>query len=229
MPPPRKCVAFTLAEVLITLGIIGVVAALTIPTIIQNHKKHIVETKLEKFYSTINQAIRMSEIDNGDKMYWEVTDIDDFYHTYLEKYLPGVKYKFVNWRVPRGHLEFPDGSKAIYDLYLLDDSKVGGHFIYCINAQDCGYQDFTLFYGTKHFSFGFWPNTITTRSNIAGLMKYHQGKGVEPYAANWNGTEIQLKDGQFGCKKDNVKYAYYCTAIIQRNGWKIPKDYPLKL
>lgn len=31
--------AFTLAEVLITLGIIGVVAALTMPTVIQNYKK----------------------------------------------------------------------------------------------------------------------------------------------------------------------------------------------
>lgn len=30
---------FTLAEVLITLGIVGVVAALTIPTIVQNYKK----------------------------------------------------------------------------------------------------------------------------------------------------------------------------------------------
>ena len=36
-----KKVAFTLAEVLITLGIIGVVAALTLPTLIQNYKKQL--------------------------------------------------------------------------------------------------------------------------------------------------------------------------------------------
>lgn len=46
-----KYSAFTLAETLITLGIIGVVAGLTIPTLISNYRKHVVETRLEKFYS----------------------------------------------------------------------------------------------------------------------------------------------------------------------------------
>ena len=50
-------IAFTLAEVLITLGIIGVVAALTIPTLMANQRKKVVETRLAKFYSSINQAI----------------------------------------------------------------------------------------------------------------------------------------------------------------------------
>ena len=59
-------IAFTLAEVLITLGIIGVVAALTIPTLMANHRKQVVETSLEKFYSTMNQAIKMAEVDYGD-------------------------------------------------------------------------------------------------------------------------------------------------------------------
>ena len=33
--------AFTLAEVLITLGIIGVVAAMTLPAVIQNYRNHV--------------------------------------------------------------------------------------------------------------------------------------------------------------------------------------------
>ena len=53
--------SFTLAEVLVTLGIISVVAALTIPSLIQNHNKRIIETRLQKFYSTINQAVLMYE------------------------------------------------------------------------------------------------------------------------------------------------------------------------
>ena len=36
-----KKLAFTLAEVLITLGIIGVVAALTLPALISNYKKQV--------------------------------------------------------------------------------------------------------------------------------------------------------------------------------------------
>ena len=35
----KKFFAFTLAEVLITLGIIGIVAALTMPSLIANYKK----------------------------------------------------------------------------------------------------------------------------------------------------------------------------------------------
>ena len=39
--------AFTLAEVLITLGVIGVVAALTLPTLIQNYEKHVITNRLK--------------------------------------------------------------------------------------------------------------------------------------------------------------------------------------
>ncbi len=58
---------FTLAEVLITLGIIGVVAAMTLPSLIQRNNNKVVETRLKKFYSAINQAIMMAEVDYGDK------------------------------------------------------------------------------------------------------------------------------------------------------------------
>ena len=39
---------FTLAEVLITLGIIGVVAALTIPNLIAGYEKQVTISKLQK-------------------------------------------------------------------------------------------------------------------------------------------------------------------------------------
>ena len=51
MPPVFSKTGFTLAEVLITLGIIGVVAALTIPSLMTAYNKHITETRLKKFYS----------------------------------------------------------------------------------------------------------------------------------------------------------------------------------
>ena len=41
--------AFTLAEVLITLGIIGVVAAMTMPSLIQNYKERETVSKVKKF------------------------------------------------------------------------------------------------------------------------------------------------------------------------------------
>ncbi|MCM1339905.1 MAG: prepilin-type N-terminal cleavage/methylation domain-containing protein, partial [Muribaculaceae bacterium] len=56
--------AFTLAEVLITLGIIGVVAAMTIPGLIQNNKATRLRSQFLKSYSTIQQAFRQMEADD---------------------------------------------------------------------------------------------------------------------------------------------------------------------
>ena len=59
--------AFTLAEILITLGIIGVVAALTMPSLIAHYKEKQMITALKKTYSQLSQAIQMSQVENpGD-------------------------------------------------------------------------------------------------------------------------------------------------------------------
>ena len=55
-----KRVGFTLAEVLITLGIIGVVAAMTIPTLISNTNGAQFKTAYKKALSTLNQAVIMN-------------------------------------------------------------------------------------------------------------------------------------------------------------------------
>lgn len=57
--------AFTLAEVLITLGIIGVVAALTLPSLIQNQQKRSLEVATKKFYTNMSQAIKHYMADEG--------------------------------------------------------------------------------------------------------------------------------------------------------------------
>lgn len=63
-------VAFTLAEVLITIGIIGVVAALTIPTLIQKHQEQVIVNKVLKAYSIISQAYLRAVEENGDVTNW---------------------------------------------------------------------------------------------------------------------------------------------------------------
>ncbi len=62
--------AFTLAEVLITLAIIGVVAALTIPTVIRNYQERETVSALKKFYSQISQAFKLAEVENGALSTW---------------------------------------------------------------------------------------------------------------------------------------------------------------
>lgn len=50
--------AFTLAEVLITLGIIGVVAAMTLPVLIQNYQKQTYVTGLKKGMSVVSNMLK---------------------------------------------------------------------------------------------------------------------------------------------------------------------------
>jgi len=60
----KRKTGFTLAEVLITLGIIGVVAALTIPGLINNYKAHRLHSQFLKSYSTIQQVFKQMEADD---------------------------------------------------------------------------------------------------------------------------------------------------------------------
>lgn len=69
--------AFMLAEVLITLGVIGVVAAMTLPALVQNHKKSEATARLKKFVSSMEQAVLFAENANGTKAY-QWTNIDDY-------------------------------------------------------------------------------------------------------------------------------------------------------
>jgi len=81
--------AFTLAEVLITLGIIGVVAALTIPSLIQKQTEKATVVKLKKAYSTLLNAYRLAEDEYGDPregLDW--SNSDNYKRPFLERLMP---------------------------------------------------------------------------------------------------------------------------------------------
>ncbi len=65
-----KTYAFTLAEILITLAIIGVVAALTMPSLITKHQEKQTEVKLKKVYSTLSNAMMQTVQENGPFQEW---------------------------------------------------------------------------------------------------------------------------------------------------------------
>ena len=71
--------AFTMAEVLITLGIIAVVAAMTLPALIQKYNIQVTEVRLKKFYSIFNQAILQSTLKNGPYEGWNYWNNDIIY------------------------------------------------------------------------------------------------------------------------------------------------------
>ena len=231
--------AFTLAEVLITLGVIGVVAAMTLPTLIQNYKRHEVETKLAKFYTVMNEAIRMSETVNGDKMYWEVLgngfeededgNVDKtksiplaWYNKYLRDYLQVSKIE-VNDILGSVMIYFNDGSLCLLraaSLHFYPKAKDFMEFKILENEKIDYHVEIA---GIKYFTFLFKPWSNTTGN------KYHYKKGVEPYKAGWDGTkEMLFNKSNIGCNENATNERAYCTALIQLNGWKIPKDYPFK-
>ena len=57
--------AFTLAEVLVTLGIIGVVSAMTVPSLMQNHQRKTYVTQLHKVYNEMQQALLQYQTDRN--------------------------------------------------------------------------------------------------------------------------------------------------------------------
>ena len=65
----KRLIGFTLAEVLITLAIIGVVAALSIPAVISNSQQQEYKTGLRKAVSVLNSAITMNMALDGESPY----------------------------------------------------------------------------------------------------------------------------------------------------------------
>ena len=63
--PLEKHLAFTLAEVLITLGIIGIVAAITMPALISSYQKMVLRQQFKKAYNTMLNGYRLAEVKLG--------------------------------------------------------------------------------------------------------------------------------------------------------------------
>ena len=74
----KRNFAFTLAEVLITLAIIGVVAALTMPALITGYKEKAAVTKVKRTYSIINSAYKMALANYGEFNTWGWQGISEY-------------------------------------------------------------------------------------------------------------------------------------------------------
>ena len=70
--------AFTMAEVLITLGIIGIIAAMTLPSLIQRKQEKVTVTRLKKAYSILSQTYdRLTYEDGSDPTGWGLGFMED--------------------------------------------------------------------------------------------------------------------------------------------------------
>lgn len=227
----KKHFGFTLAETLITLGIIGVVAALTMPSLIQNQKRKEASTRIKKFYSVISQAIKLSEIENGPSLYWEFkggSDTDpeyreeiasdkaktfEFFDTYLDKYISPIKKELAD-RDEKGV------SKGYPYFVLKDGSYVFFHRGGCFDMTfDLNGHKLPNQYGRDRFKFLLCTaknnNEYFPNSNITF------GPAFQKDAYNLSRTELLSK-----CKQG---HSTYCTQLLMIDGWEFKDDYPLKL
>jgi len=100
---------FTLAEVLITLVIIGVVAALTISPLVNTYVESSTVSKVKKGLSTIAQAKKLAENQNGPIMGWEFSDSTQLWN-YLKPYISLAKDCGTSSECyPRGTLYYLNG------------------------------------------------------------------------------------------------------------------------
>ena len=223
--------AFTLAEVLITLGIIGVVAAMTIPTLMANHRKKVVETKLEKIYSVMNQAINLTNAEYGDVTNWiidcgrsdsptcSINEVENWFNSTIGKHLETLKI---------GKIKNKTNTYDILLIYLKDGSILGvTNYIYdmffYVNSDAISNTQS----GKNYFLFRFNPILLSHQNNEEAQkdLKYSLKPTFEPYSNYWNGTREQLIDGHsFSCAQNHA----FCAKLIQYDGWKISKDYPVK-
>ena len=221
--------AFTLAELLIVLGILGIVAALTMPILIQNHTKSVVVTRLQKFYSIMNQAIDLAEAENGDKKVWynyNAAGLDDegnsktltWYNKYLAKHIKTIKVTVDNVGRPTFYLADGSAFKPRHNTALADWLFYPGNPDKCNKKYS---EDDSI--GRCAFVFIFRPNLNSS------YWIMHYDKGMEPHKYDWNGSRDDLKNNaNYGCN-NKTSYKAYCTALIQYDGWKISDDYPLKV
>lgn len=123
--PSRKNLAFTLAEVLITLGIIGVVAAMTLPILIQKNQEKETVAKLRKFNTVMNQAYLSAINANGEVADWGLSKAGVTGLTEEEEVM-GVVARDVFWDKLAPYLKinsrcrFVDSTCQQYDRYSLD-------------------------------------------------------------------------------------------------------------
>lgn len=208
---------FTLAEVLITIGIIGTISALTIPVLISNHRKNVVATKLKKFYSVMSQAVTMSEIENGPSSEWIMNfqsykDAITFYNTYLDKFLSKIT---VNKRTGAQGVTIILNDGSAFTLF----NGACADFKYFLNFKNATKNLEELIPGKDYFSF-----RICSQSNEA----YYAGGKAGGFRTASNGNLAQRLDRDFLIEhcKSPFNDGDTCTALIEFDGWEIKKDYP---
>ncbi|GBF22966.1 pilin-like protein [Candidatus Gastranaerophilus sp. (ex Termes propinquus)] len=149
--------AFTLAEVLITLAVVGIVAASTIPAVVTKLTRQEYVTKLQKAHNTLVNVIKAAEKEHGPMEHWPAGDTRMVVNTYFKPYLDimadcesgtnsdnicfaaqsssGSEYKWLNGSAANAlGLSPSDYLISYYKLTTPDGISYAFHMYYATNA-----------------------------------------------------------------------------------------------
>lgn len=207
----KRFFGFTLSEVLITLTVIGVVAAITLPPLIQNYQKQVFVNQLKKEYSTINQAFQKIMADEGVDSIDNLSDdangikISGNQRVDLGKYLKIVDNK-EEYSSPTGYKLLYGGTFSTYNLntlYLSDGA------ILFINPYDTPFINIDV-NGKKG------PNVV---GRDLFCFNLHKNGRLVPYGDDNGYRQTRSSDERVneGCRLGGE----FCAARIMRDGWKM--------
>lgn len=235
-----KKFGFTLAEVLITLGIIGVVAAMTIPTLITSYKEKQTVSQLTKIYSMLASAYQMMTVEYGPVNTWGLNPTntgmidEDTGKTIYDKSGNDIiaerlrKYLRVSKICEAGKVCFPWASYNIAGDKLSDGNKI----ITSDNSDTAPGSNFFLQDGT-FIGMG-WHNggsssaliwgTIyvvlpNAKDNILGKTKFYfryNAKGLFPTGAKDDPEGSSFENGCDPSQHTNAS-GQHCTAWVIYN------------
>ena len=247
----RSKKAFTLAEVLITLGVIGIVAAMTLPTVITNYKKKQTVVQLKKAYTELSQAMKLAENKHGFLEGWDLSNFataqertDYFGENYVYPFIKTVRKcapsseecwvdspdagSAVNLATGRNSFVTVSGYSVYYWVHQVGN---GAWFIVDVNGKKLPNK-----LGNDQFRFVMsWGNSQTVGSTYAECTKKY---GLFPPGIACNDRQITREDilnntsvltsPSVACTACNNthKNGTCCSALIMLDGWEIRDDYP---
>ena len=246
----KREIAFTLSEVLITLGIIGVVAALTLPSVITKYRKYVLLNKIKHTYTLLNNTLERAKADYGtDINQWELsgnTQLDRstfFAEKYMLPYLNILQYcgrSYTNQgcfekvkRLKEGFAYLSPMSSNHGTSFILNN----GTYVYLEVGRGHGYEPENtnrieiLFdvdgpdkgkntYGYDVFDVELGGDEGRTLRNSANKNKFL------PYSYDpKKSCDYYVSTVNHGCNKDSVYGGSMCLAYIFCNGWDFGDKY----
>ena len=230
----HKKVAFTLAEVLITLGIIGVVAAVTLPTLVANYQKTVWVNQLKKAYSVLNNGVKQMIVEQGCSDVTCTNFWDDSEYVVIEPSLNGnfVKSFTKTFRLSNVQ-ELTENSIYAYPLRSIANDEesfyynvmvgVGGTspdgMIMVLGATYGGYLIIVDINGLKKPN-QFGRDIFIFQISSKGLVVPHGSKDT-PFL-DWQTEEERVQSVNEECNPSiSASSGLTCAEKIIMDGWKM--------